>query len=81
MWWEIVPAWGIMATLLSIPWWIEGPICRLGLGVDFAKAIRNKAEMVNALRDKRMTGDKYTQATLRDIFPDITPEANEEAAK
>jgi len=81
MWWEAVPAFTIMATLLSVPWWIEGPVVRLGLGVDYCKIIRNKAEMINALRDQRMTGDKYTQASLRDAFPDVAPEARAEAAE
>jgi len=66
MWWEAVPAFVVMTTCLSLPWWLAQPFVKLTTGCNHQKEKKNRHEVMNNLRDERLSGSRYKQLTLRE---------------
>lgn len=69
MWFEIIPSFAIVCTLLTIPIYTNTLLQKLALGTWYQRSTRNLRDTRALLWDERITGSTYVQQGL-EALPD-----------
>ncbi|CAH1154021.1 unnamed protein product [Phaedon cochleariae] len=68
MWFEIIPAFSIIAVAMAAPHGIAYVLNHLVVGNCFRRLLETRDQRLQYLRDKRLTGDPYKVAGLENIL-------------
>ncbi|KAJ3639346.1 hypothetical protein Zmor_002709 [Zophobas morio] len=67
MWYEIIPSFGIIVVAMAVPHAVSYVANKLVVGNFYRRAMLDKEEALQYLRDTRIAGDPYTLKGLENI--------------